>query len=131
MNNLKENQKVRELYRLISDRGLYVNTNYDIFEGPVEHVSFGVGRYKLPLLQKETKTYSSPLLFATLTSLLKHGTMLVTGAPGIGKTTGMEFAGHFFTDTKLDEILASEILGNPNLTEEKVIASYDTAKLLK
>ena len=56
--------------------------------------------------------------------------MLITGAPGIGKTTGAEFAGHFFTNTPLDEILASEIQGHPQLTEEKMVAAYDVGKLV-
>lgn len=28
--NITEQQKVRELYNLIGDRGLYVNTNFDV-----------------------------------------------------------------------------------------------------
>ena len=65
-----------------------------------------------------------------MTSLNKQGTMLITGSPGIGKTTGAEFAGHFFTGTPLNEILASEIQGHPQLTEEKMVASYDIGKLV-
>ena len=129
--NLTEQQKVRELYGLIGDRGLYVNTNFDVFPDSPEELSLAGGTgYKIPLIQENSKAYASPLLFATLTSLLNHGTMLVTGAPGIGKTTGAEFAGHFFTGTPLEEILASEIQGHPQLTEEKMVASYDIGKLV-
>ncbi len=128
---LTEQQKVRALYNLIGERGLYVNTNFDVFPETPEELSLAGGTgYKIPLIQEKSNTYASPLLFATLTSLLNHGTMLVTGAPGIGKTTGAEFAGHFFTGTPLEEILASEIQGHPQLTEEKMVASYDIGKLV-
>ena len=125
-----EQEKVRTLYNLIGDRGLYVNTNFDIFSEAPERIALvGGAGYEISLVNKGN-AYSSPLLFAALTSLLNHGTMLVTGAPGIGKTTGAEFAGHFFTGTSLEDILASEIQGHPQLTEEKMVASYDLAKLI-
>lgn len=131
MNKLTEQQKVQKLYNLIGERGLYVNSNFDIFARQPEEISLAGGAgYKLQLMQDEMGAYSSPLLFATLTSLLNHGTMLITGAPGIGKTTGAEFAGHFFTGTPLEKILAAEIQGNPQLTEEKMVASYDIGKLV-
>jgi len=131
-NKRTEQQKVRALYNLIGDRGLYVNTNFDVFPKAPEELSLSGGTgYKIPLIQENSNAYASPLLFATLTSLLNHGTMLVTRAPGIGKTTGAKFAGHFFTGTPLEEILASEIQGHPQLTEEKMVASYDIGKLAK
>jgi len=132
-----EQGKVRALYDMIGERGLYVNTSHDVFSEQPEMVPLSLGAgYKVPLIQIDEdgnpkgRAYASPLLFSTLTSLLNHGTMLVTGAPGIGKTTGAEFAGHFFTGTPLDEIVASEIQGHPQLTEEKMVASYDIGKLV-
>jgi len=130
MSEITEQQKVRALYDLIGDRGLYVSTNFDTFTEKPEEVPVLQGAYKLPIIQPGTKAYNSTLLFATLTSLLNHGTMLVTGAPGIGKTTGCEFAGHFFSGTPLEEILQAEIQGNPQLKTEDVIASLDTVKMV-
>ncbi len=129
MTDITEQQKVHKLYSLIGERGLYVSTNFDIFTKPPELVPLGpAGAYKAPLLPEGGSAYTSPLLFATLTSLLHHGTMLITGAPGIGKTTGAEFAGHFFTGTPYRDILASEIQGHPQLTEEKMVAAYNIGK---
>ncbi len=130
MSNLNEQQKVQKLYDIIGERGLYVSTNFDVFTKKPEEIDILQGGYKLPLITPGTMAYNSTLLFATLTSLLNHGTMLVTGAPGIGKTTGVEFAGHFFTGTPLDEILQAEILGNPQLKTEDLIASLDTVKMI-
>lgn len=131
MANLTEQQKVQTLYKIIGDRGFYVSTNFDVFTKPPEEVALASGAgYKIPLAQVGSRVYSSPLLFATLTSLLSHGTMLITGAPGIGKTTGAEFAGHFFSNTPLEDILAAEIQGHPQLTEEKMVASFDIGKLV-
>ncbi|MBW3002911.1 AAA family ATPase, partial [Candidatus Woesearchaeota archaeon] len=86
---------------------------------------------KYQLLEKGGNAYASPLLFATLTSLLNHGTMLITGAYGIGKTTGAEFAGHFFTGTSLEEIMAATIQGHPQQKEEKMVGRYHVGKLIK
>lgn len=131
MTKLTERQKVQALYNLMGERGLYVNTNFDVFTKKPEEIPLANGAgYKIPLAADGSKAYASPLLFQTITSLLNHGTMLITGAPGIGKTTGAEFAGHFFTGTPLQEILAAEIQGHPQLTEEKMVASYDIGKLV-
>ncbi len=130
-NSSTEREKVHALYHLIGERGLFVNTNYDVFTKPPEEVGIIGGRYRVPLIQPGSHAYSSPLLFAALTSILNHGTMFVRGAPGIGKTTGCELAGHFFTGTSLDDILQAEILGNPQLKTEDVIAGLDIAELTR
>lgn len=127
---LTEQQKVRALYNLIGERGLFVSTNFDVFDQEPEKIAIINGAYNLPIIEPGTQAYNSTLLFATITSLLNHGTMLITGAPGIGKTTGCEFAGHFFSGTSLDEILQAEISGNPQLKTEDVIAGLDTVKMV-
>ena len=125
-------EKVQGLYGLIGERGLYVNSNHDVFIGGHDVIQAGINlNYEFRLLGNDGRAYASPLLFAALTSLLKHGTMLITGAPGIGKTTGAEFAGHFFTGVPLDDILAATIQGHPQQTEEKMIARYHTGDLIK
>jgi len=132
MSEISLRKKVQGLYSVIGDRGLYVNSNHDIFIGEQTLVKAGIAaNYEFRLLNKGSQAYASPLLFATLTSLLKHGTMLITGAPGAGKTTGAEFAGHFFTGTSLDDILTATIQGHPQQTEEKMIARYHTGDLIK
>ena len=130
MTKLTELQKVRELYDLIGERGLYVSTNHDVFSEKPEEISVLQGAYKVPIIQPGSRAYNSALLFPTLTALMNHGTILVVGAPGIGKTTGLEFAGHFFSGTSLDDILEAEILGNPQLKTEDVVASLDTVKMV-
>ncbi len=142
MSTIQLREKVQGLYDLIGERGLYVNTNHDVFiypktagpDGKAEDLSFKAGpsqKHGFCLLKQGGKAYSSPMLLASLTSLQNHGTMLITGAPGIGKTTGAEIAGHFFTGTPLDEILESTIQGHPQQTEEKMIARFHTGKLVK
>lgn len=135
---LTEWQKARKLYQLAGERGLYVNTNYDIFTHEPELIGLAHGsEYQIPLMNPDSKkdevnqnAYASPLLFVTLTGLLNHGTMLLTGSPGLGKTTSSELAGPMLTGTTLEDVLSSEILGHPQLTEEKMIASYDLGKLV-
>jgi MoxR-like ATPase len=132
MSSIQLRKKVQGLYDLVGERGLYVNTNHDVFLNGHNSVKAGhAQQYEFFLLNPKGKAYASPLLLATLTSLLNHGTMLITGAPGIGKTTGAEIAGHFFTGTPLDEILESTIQGHPQQTEEKMIARFHTGKLVK
>ncbi len=128
---MNEQQKVQAIYRLIGDRGLYVSTNLDIFTEEPERIDLASGAgFQIELAQPNSQAYASPLLFATLTSLMKHGTMLLTGGPGIGKTTCAEYSGHFFTGTDLDEIIAAEIQGHPQHKEEDMTGSYDLAKLM-
>lgn len=131
MDKLTEQQKVQKIYDLIGERGLYVSTNFDVFTKKPEEVPVLHGAYKVPLIQPRSRAFASPLLFATLTSLMHHGTMLITGAPGIGKTTSAEFTGHFFTGSHIDDILQAEILGNPQLKTEDVVASLDIHELTK
>lgn len=129
---LTQHERVRRLYEIAGERGLYVNTNFDVFRETPEWVSLAGGAgYRVPLIKPGTSAYSSPLLFTTLTSLLNHGTMLLTGGPGIGKTTGCELTGPFFMGTTLEEVLASEIQGHPQLTEEKMVARYQLGKLIQ
>lgn len=130
MDKLSELEKVRALYNLIGERGLYVSTNHDIFSEKPEELGILQGAYKIPIIKPGSRAYNSALLFPALTALMNHGTILVVGAPGIGKTTGLEFAGHFFSGTSLDEILEAEILGNPQLKTEDVVASLDTVKMV-
>lgn len=128
---LTEQQKAQRIYHLIGERGFYVNTNFDIFTHETEDITLASGTgFSVELTSEGSQVYTSPLLFATLTSLMNHGTMLITGAPGIGKTTSAEYAGHFFTGTPLDEILAAEIHGHPQQKEENMTGSYDLAKLM-
>src|SRR3989338_9206173 len=94
-NSMTEREKVLKLYKLIGERGLYVNSSYDIFEEPPQEIPVN-SKYIVRLAQQNTQVYCSSLLFPTLTSLMNHGTLLVHGAPGIGKTTSLELAGHFF-----------------------------------
>src|SRR3989344_1006652 len=128
-NKLSGREKVQRLYDLIGNRGLYVNTNYDIFSSAPEKVNISP-IYSVSLLPKNSRAFSSSLLFATLTSLLNHGTMLITGAPGIGKTTGAEVAGHFYTGVSLPQILEAELIGNPQLKTEDVTATLDTVAMV-
>ncbi len=128
---LTEQQKVQQIYRIIGERGFYVNTNYDIFTQETEKITLANGTgFNVELASEGSQAYTSPLLFATLTSLMNHGTMLITGAPGIGKTTGAEYAGHFFTGTFLDEIQAATIQGHPQQKEENMTGYYELAKLI-
>ncbi len=137
-NELTEQQKVRKLYSLAGERGLYVNTNFDIFTHEPEYIALqGGAGYQIPLINPDSRVegvnqnvYTSPLLFVTMTGLLNHGTMILTGGPGLGKTTSSELSGPMLTGTTLEDVLASEILGHPQLTEEKMVASYDLAKLV-
>lgn len=135
---LTEKQKAKKLYAIAGERGLYVNTNFDLFTHEPEWIPLqGGSGYQIPLINPNSEidgikqnAYTSPLLFVTLTGLLNHGTMILTGGPGLGKTTSCELAGPMLTGTSLEDVLASEILGHPQLTEEKMIASYDLGKLV-
>src|SRR3989338_7737231 len=78
MSNITEQQKVQKLYNEIGKRGLYVSSNFDVFTEKPDEIPLAMGAgYKVNLVQPGSNSYASPLLFATLTSLLNHGTMLI------------------------------------------------------
>ena len=53
-----ESQKVHEIYGLIGERGLYVNTNLDLFGGPTKDVTILTSGYTVQLADKETYSYA-------------------------------------------------------------------------
>lgn len=134
MNALSLQDKVLGLSRIISDRKLFVDTNYDIFTGKTTTAQFGeTNKYQLTLLDPETKghAYASSLLIPVLTCIQKRATCLTMGGVGLGKTTGAEWAGHFLTDTPIEDILEGTIQGHTQQTLEAMVAYLDLGLLTK
>jgi len=128
----KLQHKVNALYHHLGKQGLYVNTNNDIFIGPYQTLTTGKGKkYTFHLLKDQGIAYASPMLFAALTAMLNHGTMLFTGAASVGKTTSAYLAGHFFNGQEYEDIRSATIHGHSRQTEERTIARYHTGRLLQ
>ena len=72
--------------------------------------------------------YNSTLLFGALTELNK-GNMLLFGEYGGGKTTSAEYLNAVFNVLPLDLVKRVAIRGNPQLTEEKMVARPHYGKM--
>lgn len=79
-------------------------------------------------LEVSGESYSSALLLGALTELNK-GNQLVLGEYGGGKTTSAEYLHSVFNSLPLDLVKRVKIRGHPQLTEEKLKARPDFAKM--
>ena len=75
------------------------------------------------------QTFNSVLLGTLLNSLI-CGSIIYFGPPGSGKTTTPEVTGQVLFGLTLRQIEEATIYGHPNLTEEKMTASFDIPKLM-
>jgi len=84
--------------------------------------------YNIRDLEIKERKFNSMLLFSILTCLVP-GKQLIVGEPGLGKTTTSEYISCLFYSLPLEVIYSSEIHGNPEQTEEKMIGRPDLGKL--
>ncbi len=67
---------------------------------------------------------------AILNAIVGNGSMLLYGGYGYGKTTFLKYLGRMMTGTPVDEIEASILRSNPQLTEEKIVARLHLGRLI-
>jgi len=67
---------------------------------------------------------------AILNAIVGNGSMILYGGYGYGKTTFLKYLGRILTGESLDEIEASILRSNPQLTEEKIVARLHLGKLI-
>jgi len=103
---MKMNERINEIYEFISKKLIYTRNDISI----------------------SGKSYNSTLLVSILTALVS-GKQLIIGEPGLGKTTTSEYVASLFYSLPLEVIWNSEIHGNPEQTEEKMIGRPNLGKL--
>jgi len=125
-------EKIENLMDYLQDSGLWTNTFSDIILGSFKSIHVDAhNSINISFPEKGAKHYNSILLFTALSALQKpRGSLIYTGGPGIGKTTVGEYMAHFMYGIPLEEIQNAELHCHPELTEEKMIATLDTAKLI-
>jgi MoxR-like ATPase len=79
-------------------------------------------------LEVSGERFNSALLLGTLTEL-NRGNQLLFGEYGGGKTTSAEYLNSVFNSLPLDLVKRVAVRGNPQLTEEKMVARPDYGKL--
>lgn len=82
----------------------------------------------LPDLEVNGQEFNSTLLFEIL-SCLNKGKQMLFGEYGFGKTTSAEYVAALMDALPREVVLASEIRGHPEQTEEKMVARPDLGKL--
>lgn len=68
---------------------------------------------------------------AVLNAIVGNGSMILYGGYGFGKTTFLKYLGRMMTGLPLEDIEASILRSNPQLTEEKIVARLHLGKLVK
>ncbi len=125
---MKYQEKLENMMEYIHDKGFYKGSA-SLIIGKYSEVPIDANS-KVVTQLPEGKRYDPVLLFTILACLLKRSLMF-RGAPGTGKTTVAEYVGHFIYNLPIDQILDAEIHGNPEQTEEKMIARLHMGKLVK
>ncbi len=76
--------------------------------------------------------YKFPVVIglAILNAIVGNGSMLLYGGYGFGKTTFLKYLGRMITGLALEDIEASILRSNPQLTEEKIVARLHLGKLI-
>ncbi len=120
--------KLRGIYRIIDDRGLFIAPENDIVFSPEKRLAINANGSESLELAKES--FNSNLLLAIFTSLLNNGTMIFYGPPGAGKTTTSELVGHFIHGIDLEEIQRATIYGHPEQTKEEMVARYNLGEMM-
>jgi len=105
------------------ENGKYRHTVKQLYDFMQSHLYFN-----RPDLQVKGERFNSTLLFTLLTALTR-GKALITGEPGLGKTTAAEYVGSLVYQLPVGIIWASEVSGHPEQTEEKIIGRPDLGKL--
>jgi len=77
-------------------------------------------------------TYRFPMVIglAVLNAIVGNGSMLLYGGYGYGKTMILKYLGRLLTGIPMDDIEASILRSNPQLTEEKIVARLHLGKLI-
>lgn len=119
--------KIREVYGLIENSGLFIAPERDVVFGIEKTVPLNVNGTEL--LQLPSEGYNSGLLFTILAALI-DSTMIFYGPPGAGKTTVAEYTGHLLFNLSLDDIHRATIYGHPEQTQEMMVARYGLAELM-
>lgn len=83
------------------------------------------------LAPKKKKVLPEILTICVLNALTPNSAMLLIGGHGGGKTSLVKILGRMLTGLTLRQVEEGIIRGHPQLTEEKIIATLNIAKLLK
>jgi MoxR-like ATPase len=121
--------KFRLFYQYLLDSGLYISPVAELQFNQHKEINLDEGGIcKLPIT---SEAYNANLTFTMLTSLLQNTSMIYFGAPGSGKTTTAEYVLSGIYNMPLSVIHKATIYGNPELTEEKMLAFVDIVSYLR
>ncbi len=68
--------------------------------------------------------------FSIINAIVGNGSMILYGGYGYGKTMFLKYLGKILTSQPMEEIEASILRSNPQLTEEKIVARLHLGKLI-
>ncbi len=122
-------QKLHGVYREIKDKGHYITPSLELIFGKRENIPLDEASNQS--MEVGEQMYNAPLTFTILAAAMYDSSVIYFGAPGTGKTTLAEYVSSAIFNLPLRTIQQATIYGNPELTEEKMIAQYDVVKMMK
>jgi MoxR-like ATPase len=132
----KEDNKVLHWIKELSLGKKFEDITEDSMEvAPTEDTTKSTGKKsrskKSSRVKKDTLILPEILTISILNALVPNSAMLLIGGHGGGKSSLVKHLGRMFTGISLLEAEDCIIRGHSQLTEEKMIATLDVAKLLK
>lgn len=119
-------EQARGIYRAVESSGLYIAPERDVKLGKGKSVSLdAAGKIRGKVHDEE---YNSTLLGSILTAIIGNS-MVFFGPKGTGKTTVAEIVGSSVYGMPQSVVHEATIYGHPELTEEKMTARPDIARL--
>ncbi len=121
--------KIWYIMNTIQANQLFVHSkNLKVQYAAGKHISFdGTKKQKNKVL---TKNLPEILTTCILNSLVPNSAMLLVGGHGGGKTSIVKYLGRMMTGISLSEAEECILRAHPQLTEEKIIATLNIAKLM-
>lgn len=126
---VRGSNKFKSFYNHLLDSGMYIAPSTELQFGLEKEIPLDDAGINKLTISKEG--YNANLTFTMLTSLLQNTSMIYFGPPGGGKTTTSEFVLSGMYGLPLSLIHKATIYGNPELTEEKMLAFVDIVSYLK
>ncbi|MBD3355112.1 AAA domain-containing protein, partial [Candidatus Woesearchaeota archaeon] len=112
--------KFKEFHYYLQDSGFLIDSDISLkFNIEEEEPIDDAGECTIKLAKE---AYNPNLTFTIITALLQNTSLISFGPPGSGKTSASEFVISGMYNIPMSEIQEATIQGNPELTEEKMLA---------
>ncbi|MFC1704975.1 AAA family ATPase [Nanoarchaeota archaeon] len=122
-------RKLHQVYNTLQGGGYYITSANELVYG--KRTAIPLDEAGVQTVETSDVMYNASLTLSILTCMLQDAGMLLIGKPGRGKTTLAEYVGSAVFGLPIKTIQKATIYGNPELTEEKMLAAFDIIKFMR